>query len=621
MSNVMINIASEFDSKGFKKAETSTSALEKQAKKLGKTLLAAFSVQKTTPYSKASILAYSEDQKTAALLSNQLKNLGLAYQAVDVEKFIAQLEAQTGILDDELRPAFSKLARVTGTVAESQKLMTLAFDVSRGAGVDYMQAVDAISKAYVGNLKGLKKLNLGLTDAQLKTMKFEDIVTLLNKQFKGAGAASVNTYSGKIDRLNVSLANAQETIGKGFVDAFTLIAEDGDFKNVISSIDNMATNVADTLVGIGAILDQVRNKFNSMPSWVKYLFRKVNETSLFSIVTGALQSEGSKARVKQSMPQGAALFLEEQRGKAAAKTLSVNKKITQEIKKQTADKKAQLAIDKANLMLSTAKDVFDLEKVSVAAAMANTTLTENERKRLEIKQAIFSLEAAIEAGDQKRIITGTTLLSNLLSQFATLQQQEKLLGQIKSAYDLLGSNKDLINLANLDAALAKILELIELMKKLGGGFDGNNGGSVDKNKKKPVIPTPENNSLIKAITEATTKTEMNAAVNAAASANLDAGAIAIALSQSLIKSGEDINTALTTSRYTGQSIAWWNQQVAEINRLNAIGAAIAPGQAGVTIQITDNASKLVDVVMNTVTEQSASGNAPFVTRLGESYNW
>lgn len=600
MSNVMINIASEFDSKGFKKAETSTSALEKQAKKLGKTLLAAFSVQKITQYSKASILAYSQDQKAAALLSNQLKNLGLAYQAVDVEKFIAQLEAQTGILDDELRPAFSRLARVTGTVAESQKLMTLAFDVSRGAGIDYMQAVDAISKAYVGNLKGLKKLNLGLTDAQLKTMKFEDIVTLLNKQFKGAGAASVNTYSGKIDRLNVSLANAQETIGKGFVDAFTLIAEDGDFKNVISSIDNMATNVADTLVGIGAILDQVRNKFNSMPSWVKYLFRKVNETSLFSIITGALQSEGSKARVKQSMPQGAALFLEEQRGKAAAKTLGINKKITQEIKKQTADKKAQLAIDKANQMLNTAKGVFDLEQVSVAAAMANTTLTENERKRLEIKQAIFALEAAIDSGDQKRIESGTKILGGLLTQFSALQAQDTLLGKIQSAYDALGMNKDLINLSNLDAALAKLIEMLALMDSL--------------------TKTQKTAAFVNAISTATTRPAMNTAVNVAAAAGIDAGAIGNALATGLINMGVSTPTALTISRYTGQAIDWWNKQNMAMNTATnpTITGNVAPT---VNVTVTDNANKLVDVIMDTVTNQSANGNLPYIVRNGQQLAW
>ena len=579
MSNVLINIASEFDSRGFKKAESSTSALEKQAKKLGKTLLAAFSAQKILQYSKASVNAYAQDQKAAALLSNQLKNLGLAYASVDVEKFISSLEAQTGILDDELRPAFSKLARVTGTVAESQKLMTLAFDVSRGAGVEYMAAVDAISKAYVGNLKGLKKLNLGLTDAQLKTMKFEEIVTLLNKQFKGAGAASVNTYSGKIDRLNVSLANAQETIGKGFVDAFTLIAEDGDFKNVIKSIDGMATNVAETLVGVGAILDQVRNKFNSMPNWVKSIFKMTQETSLFSIITGALQSEGSKARISQSMPQGAALFLSEQQAKSAAKILKTNKQITTETKKQTAEKKAQLAIDKAQQMLGTAKNVFDLERVSVEAAMANTTLTENERKRLEIKQAIFSLEDAIATKDTARIDAATKTLNGLLGQFTALQAQDNLLGTIKSAYDALGMNKDLINLNNLDLALAKLQQMNLLL----------NGTKT---------PTAANNIY---------SPTLSADLYAKTAGTTFASVGATPFTQPMTIAGmSNVPTAGIGPNSP------WNPAAARRGEMD---------QPPIVIKVTENAKNLVNIIMDTVTEQSASGNPAFVGRIGESFAW
>jgi len=89
----------------------------------------------------------------------------------------------------------------------------------------------------------------------------------------------------------------------------------------------------------------------------------------------------------------------------------------------------------------------------------------------------------------------------------------------------------------------------------------------------------------------------------------------------LMNTGTNTNTALVTGRYTGQALDWWNKQNAEINALNAFAANIAKGQTGVTIQITDNASKLVDVVMNTVTEQSASGNPPIVTRIGQNLNW
>lgn len=574
MSNVFIGIASEFDSKGFKQAEKSTSALEKQANKLGKALLAAFSTQKILAYSKASVNAYAQDQKAAALLSNQLKNLGLAYSAVDVEKFIANMEAQTGILDDELRPAFSKLVRVTGTVAESQKLMSLAFDVSRGAGIDYMSAVDAISKAYVGNLKGLKKLNLGLTDAQLKTMKFSDIVKVLNDQFGGAGAASVNTYAGKIDRLNVALANAQETIGKGFVDAFAMLAKDDNFNTVINSISNMALYIADAVRGIGTLMDDLDRK---TPTWLKKLF---GSETLQKILVGPLKvlgdylsGRGSKASVSQSMPQGAALFLEEQRAKSAAKTLAVNKKITDQTKKQTAEKKAQLALDKAQQMLGTAKNVFDTERISVEAAMANTTLTENERKRLEIKQAIFSLEDAIASKDTARIEAATKTLNGLLGQFAALQAQDTMLGKIKASYDALGMNKDLINLANLQEALRLLQQMNALM----------NG-----------TKTP------------TTATSLSAALKPTGSPYVYSP-----ISKPYIEMGG--NAAIdAASKIAAQA---WDDHEKKIAR------TMNPNYQPIVIKVESKANEMVKFIMDTVTEQSASGNPPITARIGESFAW
>ena len=274
------------------------------------------------------------------------------------------------------------------------------------------------------------------------------------------------------------------------------------------------------------------------------------------------------------MPQGAALFLEEQRGKAAAKTLGINKKITQEIKKQTADKKAQLAIDKANAMLNTAKSVFDLEQISVAAAMANTTLTENERKRLEIKQAIFSLEAAIDSQDQKRIESGTAILGGLLGQFATLQAQDTLMGKIKSSYDALGSNKDLINLANLQSAYDLLLK----MQKITIGQNATpSGGNVIIN------PSGGGGGIT-------------------AGSTFDPGSF---------RWRDEGNTG--------------NQPTLP----SAIGATWDPsawrrgemGQPPIVIKVESKANDLVNFIYDTVTEQSASGNPPIVTRIGQNLAW
>ena len=532
MSNVMINIASEFDSKGFKKAQSSTTALEKQVNKLGKAVVAAFSAQKIMQYSKASVLAYAEDRKAAALLSNQLKNLGLSYAAVDVEKFIANLESQTGILDDELRPAFAQLVRVTGSVAESQKLMQVAFDTSRGAGIEYLSAVDALSKAYVGNFKGLKKLNLGLTDAELKTMKFEEIVNKLNKQFKGAGAASVDTYAGKIDRVNVALANAQETIGEGLVDAFTTLATDNDFNAVINGISSMAQYTADTVRGIGEVLDTINR---NTPTWLKKLFGNGNVRMIPIIgdYLDYLSKTGSAAKVRQSQPQNVKLFLEEQ--KADMKRLQVQKKITDEERKQLAAKRAKIAIDKANAALSKGKEMFDLEGIQIQAALQGN-ISQIERSRLETMKTIFDLEKAIEQNNISLIEKLTQQLMLLTKATTELNNQSAALGIIKDLLGRLGYDRNLFNLDNISQAMGMLNQMSGLQYR------------------PSELTTVPNLPQIYDIM-------LNDLPNAAA---------------------EEI--------------------VVEVN-------------------ITENANSLVDVIMGTVTDQSANGRLPYIVRNGRQIAW
>ncbi|NBW13214.1 MAG: hypothetical protein EBR82_34910, partial [Caulobacteraceae bacterium] len=94
-------------------------------------------------------------------------------------------------------------AQVTGSATKAQDLMQLAFDVSSGSGLDYASTVDILSQAYVGNTKGLKQLNLGLTQAELKAMDFEQITTKLRQNFAGAGGVALDSYAGSMAKLSV----------------------------------------------------------------------------------------------------------------------------------------------------------------------------------------------------------------------------------------------------------------------------------------------------------------------------------------------------------------------------------------------------------------------------------
>lgn len=157
MASVVIDIASEFTGKkGFKQAEGATDKLSKSVKNLAKTLGVAFSVAAIVNYGKAAAKAAADDSKAQAILATNLKNVGLAYAQMPVETFINNMQKQTGILDDQLRPAFARLAQTTGSVQKSQELMASAFDIASGTGVDFGTVIDTLSLAYLGNTKGLK---------------------------------------------------------------------------------------------------------------------------------------------------------------------------------------------------------------------------------------------------------------------------------------------------------------------------------------------------------------------------------------------------------------------------------------------------------------------------------
>jgi hypothetical protein len=113
-----ILIGSKFDAKGFKQAETATDKLGKSIKNLAYSFGLVFSAQRLISFGKASVKAFAEDENAARSLGMTLKNLNLDYLGASesVNSYISNLEKQTGVLDDELRPAMDRLLRATGSL-------------------------------------------------------------------------------------------------------------------------------------------------------------------------------------------------------------------------------------------------------------------------------------------------------------------------------------------------------------------------------------------------------------------------------------------------------------------------------------------------------------------------
>ena len=489
-----INIGSKFDAKGFKQAQSATEKLGKSVKNLAATFGVAFSVAAIVAYGKAAAKAASDDSKAQAILANNLKNVGLAYAQMPVEQFINNMQKQTGILDDQLRPAFSRLAQVTGSVQKSQELMASAFDISSGSGVDFATVVETLSQAYVGNTKGVKKLQINMTAAELKTASFNDIITQLNNQFSGAGKAAVATYGGQMQLLTAAASDAQEVIGVALLDAL---------KNVSGSdgVEGLTTGIGHLAEATALFIELLAKPLNDKGSWVNKLYDLIQELPGFNQSVQALASYLDVQDIRTGYGQQSP----GERAKAVAAELAAakrNKAVTAELRKQAAAaaalakaKKEQAALDKATaaaqLALGRGADVFDMEKIQLNAALigqaealgkattgAQVLAIANDVQRLKVKQDMLALEDAIASKDVARINAATKQLNEDLKILGTLQSQNFTLLGIKTVLDTI-TPKELIDQNNLNSALLKIREMLALLAKVPTNLVGTaTGGSV-----------------------------------------------------------------------------------------------------------------------------------------------
>jgi hypothetical protein len=367
MADLRIDIASEFvGAKAFKQADTATSALSKQVNKLAKQYIGLYGAQKLARASFNAVKAFAADDKAAQVLTRSLTNLGLAFSDLQVKTFITDLEQTYGVLDDQLRPAFQRLLTTTGDVAKSQSLLITALNLSAASGKDVVTVSGDLSKGYVGQTRALAKYGIGLTQAQLKAMSFEEVQTRINDLFGGQAQLAADSYSGSLDRLAVASNNAQEAIGRGLVDALSILGGGGQggLQNIINLIDKASSGLETFIRRFGVGLAQARALLSgNFSEFVRIGEAEMNRGKGVSGITPAIQAELKKAAVEK-----AAL----KRSKEQSAILAKN---TKAIKEQTA--------------LQKAGTLFDAEQTAIVAALKGQ-ISEDERKRLELQLALIT---------------------------------------------------------------------------------------------------------------------------------------------------------------------------------------------------------------------------------------
>jgi hypothetical protein len=260
MADVKIDIAAEFTgNKAFKQAETASQKMEKSVAKLGKQLLGVFAAGKLLSFGKQAAKAFAADEKAARSLALALANTGNAFATIEVEKFIGDLQRATGVLDDQLRPAFRTLLTATGDVKKSQDGLALALDIAAGTGKDLGAVSMALAKAYGGQTTALSRLGAGLDKATLKTGDMDAIVGQLTEKFRGQALAAADGYAGSMAKLAVASNNAKEIIGKDLLDAMQMIAGKDGIGGATTAMEGFATQIGNVIYGIGVLASKLRS--------------------------------------------------------------------------------------------------------------------------------------------------------------------------------------------------------------------------------------------------------------------------------------------------------------------------------------------------------------------------
>jgi hypothetical protein len=409
-----IRIGAIFNNKGLKQAEKGIKGLQSDVKKLAGAAGIGLSTAAVIRFGKNATKAFAENEKSAQRLQTVVKNLGLAFETPIIEASLDRISAKYGYQGEVLREAYQKLLTSTGSLTRSQDLLNLSLDIAAGSGVNLLTVNQDLAAAYVGQTRGLRKYNLGLSQAELKTLKFDDAVAKLTSAFKGAAGNELETYSGKMRVLQEGAENAQEIIGGGLVDALMILSGDTTVEELALNMAELATNTSTALTNLAKFGQGIKNVVGPLAT-VFEGFINATQPIFDSIVFGDPLTWAKKPQPRATMggypssALGGTFADPNAAARKAAEAAAVKRS-----KELLALQKKTLDTQKKQNALTKASKTLDLEQIAIEAALKGN-ISETDRLSLLLQKSILQgnatlatqlsdqLEAAIKRNNELRL--------------------------------------------------------------------------------------------------------------------------------------------------------------------------------------------------------------------------
>lgn len=420
-SDIKIIIAAELKKKGFNDAEKATSKLDQGFKRLAGTIATVFGTQQIVRFGKQAMKAFADDEQAAIRFEQALKNVNLGFAAPFVENYLENLEKQTGVLKDDLRPAYQSLAQTTRSLNMSQELLNTAIDVSAGSGVDLTTVIRDLTRSYVGNNAGLIKYNLGLSRAELRTTSFEKVQKLLNEQFTGQRAAYLETYAGRLQLVNVAYDKMQDTIGGALLDSFQMLAGDNGIEGATSAMERLGIVSADVIRGVGVAIAGVADR---VPFFDKIF--NVSNLPVIGAYIDMFRALGEPRRPLFFPSAGIGQPAIDRRNKVLEEEAIKRQKELEKLRaKQLREQEKANRLKRISLMLMEKERKFNMTRIQLQAA-SQGKLTAEEAKRVQELMLIEDIKEAIAKQDVEEA-------EQLMDKLKSLQEEtRKLANQLTS---------------------------------------------------------------------------------------------------------------------------------------------------------------------------------------------
>jgi hypothetical protein len=422
-TDLAIKIATTLDATGLNKADKAVNKFNRTVGRLGRNLGLALGTTAIIAYGKASVKAFAADEAAAKRLSTAVDNLGLSLSQSRVTSFVKDLETSSAIADDVLRPALQALLTTTGSLTKSQELLSNAIQISRASGIDLATVSEDLAKGFVGVTRGLRKYNTGLTQAELKSKSFNEILGIMLARSAGAAEEYLTTTSYKMEVLALAAGNAQETIGEGLVDAFARIGGGTEASDAAKAIDSIAKGVNNLTLVLGTAIGLV-NKF-----------RKGYTNFLAGGDIDTLRAGTQPTTNRSKSPAGTAARTAQQR-QAEAAAAKRAQELAALTKKQVASSKALTAEQKRQNALKKAGSIFDLDQIQIIAALKGN-LSKEDELRLKAQLALLNGNEVVATALTKQILMAQDQTGNLYKLFLALPDARNPFAYLEGYLDML----------------------------------------------------------------------------------------------------------------------------------------------------------------------------------------